>query len=164
VISVITFQSWQTDDGDSCHQHIFRFQTRYTALTCHRGQAAAQLWSQIFIQMLGIMTSLIITSHFKERPFVLLHSQAIFSVSQQPVQHLTMLQAQRYHRAENISHGDAILPELLSDNLYDVPEDSLVISESNKDDSMRERKIVHPKQTYSERQTSSVECDDSINI
>jgi hypothetical protein len=41
---------------------------------------------------------------------------------------------------------DVILPELLSDNLYAVPEDSLVIRESDKDDSVRERKAVHPKQ------------------
>jgi ferredoxin-like protein FixX len=54
-----------------------------------------------------------------------------------------------------------ILPELLSENLYDVPEDSLVISESDKDNSVRERKIVCPKQCYSERQTSSEEHDDS---
>jgi hypothetical protein len=58
-----------------------------------------------------------------------------------------MLQAQSYYQAENISHGDAILPELLYDNFYDLPEDSLVISESEKDDSIRERKIVPPKQS-----------------
>jgi hypothetical protein len=51
---------------------------------------------------------------------------------------------------------DVILPELLSD----VPEDSLVISESDRSDSVRERKIVRPKQSYSERQTSSKESDD----
>jgi hypothetical protein len=34
-----------------------------------------------------------------------------------------------------------------------------VISESDKDDSVRERKIVHPKQSYSVRQTSSEERD-----
>jgi hypothetical protein len=32
-----------------------------------------------------------------------------------------------------------------------------MIIESDKDDSMRERKIVCPKQSYSERQTSSEE-------
>jgi hypothetical protein len=31
-------------------------------------------------------------------------------------------------------------------------------------DSVRERKIVHPKQTYSESQTSSEESDDSNDI
>jgi hypothetical protein len=56
-----------------------------------------------------------------------------------------------------------ILPELLSDNLYDVPEDNLVISESDNDDSMRERKIMRPKQSYSERQTRPDEHDDSNN-
>jgi hypothetical protein len=34
-----------------------------------------------------------------------------------------------------------------------------VISEGDKDDSVREGKIVHPKQSYSERQTSSEEHD-----
>jgi hypothetical protein len=56
---------------------------------------------------------------------------------------------------------DVILPELLSDNLYDVPEDSLVISGSDRDKSVRERKIVCPKQSYSESQTSLEESDDS---
>jgi hypothetical protein len=64
-----------------------------------------QLWAQIFTEVLGTMTLLIVTSQSKERPFALLRSQAIFSVSQQPVQHFTMLQAQSYHQAENISHG-----------------------------------------------------------
>jgi hypothetical protein len=48
-----------------------------------------------------------------------------------------------------------ILPELLSDNLSDVLEGILVTSESDKDDSVRERKIVRPKQVDSESQTSS---------
>jgi hypothetical protein len=34
---------------------------------------------------------------------------------------------------------DVILPELLSDNLFDVPEDIFSDSESASDDSMRER-------------------------
>jgi hypothetical protein len=51
----------------------------------------------MFTEVLGIMTSLLIMSQSKERPFVLLHSQAIFSVNQQPVQHLTMSQAHSYH-------------------------------------------------------------------
>jgi hypothetical protein len=37
---------------------------------------------------------------------------------------------------------DAILPELLSDNLYDVPEDSLVISECDKNDSVTKKNCV----------------------
>jgi hypothetical protein len=56
---------------------------------------------------------------------------------------------------------DLILPELLSHHLYDVPEDILVINVCDKDDSVRERKIVPPKQSYSESQTSSEESDDS---
>jgi hypothetical protein len=56
-----------------------------------------------------------------------------------------------------------ILPELLSDNLSDVPEDIFSDSESDSDDSVRERKIVCPKQSYSESQTGSKESDDSNN-
>jgi hypothetical protein len=54
-----------------------------------------------------------------------------------------------------------ILPELLSDNLSDVPE--AIFSDSKKDnvDSVREKKIVCPTQSYSESQTSSEESDDS---
>jgi hypothetical protein len=37
--------------------------------------------SRVSRQVLGIMTLLLITSQSKERPFVLLHSQAIFSHS-----------------------------------------------------------------------------------
>jgi hypothetical protein len=50
-----------------------------------------------------------------------------------------------------------ILPELLSDNLSDVPEDIF----NDSDDSERERKIVCLKRSYSESQTSSKESDDS---
>jgi hypothetical protein len=42
-----------------------------------------------------------------------------------------------------------------------VPEDSLVMSETDKNDSVRERKTVRPKQSYSERQTCSEELDES---
>jgi hypothetical protein len=44
-----------------------------------------------------------------------------------------------------------------------VPENSLVINESDKDDSEREGKILHQKQSYNERQTSSKERDGSNN-
>jgi hypothetical protein len=96
----------------------------------------------MFTQVLGTMTSLLEQSQSKERPFVLLHSQAIFSVSQQPIQHLTMLQAQSYRQVKTFLREDVILLELLSANLSDVPEDILVISENVKDDSVRERKTV----------------------
>jgi hypothetical protein len=62
------------------------------------------------------MTSLLITSQSKERPFVLLHSQAIL-VSQQS---FTMSQVQSYHRVKTFLTEDAILPELLSDSLFNV--------------------------------------------
>jgi hypothetical protein len=35
-----------------------------------------------------------------------------------------------------------IVPELLSDNLFDVPEDIFSDRESDRDDSVRERKVV----------------------
>jgi hypothetical protein len=72
-----------------------------------------------------------------------------------------MSQAWSSHRAKKFLTEDVILPELLSDNLSDVPEDIFSDSESNIDDSARKRKIVHSKQCYSESQTSSEESDDS---
>jgi hypothetical protein len=72
----------------------------------------------MFTQVLGIMTSLLIKSQSKERPFVLLHSQAIL-VSQQP---FTMSQVRSYHQTKTLL-TDVILPELLSDNLSNVHED-----------------------------------------
>jgi hypothetical protein len=56
---------------------------------------------------------------------------------------------------------DVIVPELLSDNLSDVIEH--IFSDSESHDSVRERKTVRPKRSYSERQTSSEESDDSNN-
>jgi hypothetical protein len=72
----------------------------------------------MFTQVLGIMTALLMRSHSKERHFVLLHSQAIL-VSQQL---FAMLQVWSYHRAKTFLTEDAVLPELLSDNLSDVRE------------------------------------------
>jgi hypothetical protein len=77
-----------------------------------------QLSSQMFTQVLDIMISLLITSQSKERPFVLLHRQAIL-LSQQP---FTMSQVRSYHRAKKFLTEDVILPELLSDNLSNVHE------------------------------------------
>jgi hypothetical protein len=71
----------------------------------------------MFTQVLDIMNSLLITPQSKERPFVLLHKQAIL-VSQQP---FTMSQVRSYHQVTFLTE-DAILPELLSDNLPDVCE------------------------------------------
>jgi hypothetical protein len=70
----------------------------------------------MFTQVLGIMTSLLNTSQSKERSFVLLHSQAIL-VSQQP---FNMSQVWIYHQAKTFLMEDSILPELLSDNVFDV--------------------------------------------
>jgi hypothetical protein len=45
---------------------------------------------------------------------------------------------------------NVIVPELLYDNLSDVPEDIFSDSENDSDDSERGRKIVCPKQSYTE--------------
>jgi hypothetical protein len=109
----------------------------------------------MFTQVLGIMTSLLITSQSKERPFVPLHSQAIL-VSQQP---LTIMQERSYHRAKTFLMEDTILPELLPDNLSNVREGIFTDSDA----SVRERKTVRPKQSYSESQTSCEKSDNSNN-
>jgi hypothetical protein len=54
---------------------------------------------------------------------------------------------------------DVILPELLSDNLSDVPENIF----SDSDNSVREIKTVLPEQSYSESETSSEESDNTSN-
>jgi hypothetical protein len=72
----------------------------------------------MFTQVLGIMTSLFITSQSKERPFVLLNSQAILVIDQP----YTMSEVWSYHQAKTFLVEDAILPELLSDNLSHVRE------------------------------------------
>jgi hypothetical protein len=108
----------------------------------------------MFTQVLGIMTSLLITPQTKERPLVLLHSQAIFSHSIS-LHQFTMSQAWSYHQAKKFLTEDVILPELLSVTLSNVPEDIFSDSKSDSDDSVRERKIVHQKHSYSVGQTSS---------
>jgi hypothetical protein len=95
----------------------------------------------MFTQVLGIMTLLLIASQSKERPFVLLHSKAIL-VSQHP---FTVSQVQSYHRAKTFLTEDAILPELLSDDLSDVHEG--IFSDIVIDISVRERNTVCPKQS-----------------
>jgi hypothetical protein len=102
----------------------------------------------MFTQVLGITTSLLITSQSNERPSVLLHSQAILSHST-ALHQFTMSQVWSYHPVKKFITEDVIFPELLSDNLSDVPEDIFSDSESDSDDSVRERKIVCPKQSYS---------------
>jgi hypothetical protein len=72
-----------------------------------------------------------------------------------------MSQVQKLSPSKNISHEDVIVPELLSENLSDVPEDIFSDSERDRDDSVREIKTVCPKQSYSESQTSSEESDNS---
>jgi hypothetical protein len=62
-----------------------------------------------------------------------------------------MLQAQSPHRGKK--YLGEVRPELLSDNLFDVPED--IFSESDSDDSVREINIVWPVQSESESSTSS---------
>jgi hypothetical protein len=72
-----------------------------------------------------------------------------------------MSQAWSYHRAKTFLMEDVIVPELLSDNSANVPEDIFSDSESDSDDSMSERKIVRPRQSYSENQTGSEESNNS---
>jgi hypothetical protein len=54
-----------------------------------------------------------------------------------------------------------VLPECLSDNLSDVPED--IFSESGSDDSVREINIVQPLQSESESSTNSEVSDNTSN-
>jgi hypothetical protein len=105
-----------------CVFSTFHFHTLYTALTCQIDQFTAQLCSQMFTRVLGITTSLLIMSQSTERPFVLLHSQAIFSHST-ALHQFSMSQVWSYHPVKKFLMEDVILPELLSDNLSDVPED-----------------------------------------
>jgi hypothetical protein len=71
-----------------------------------------------------------------------------------------MLQAWSPHRVQKYLREDLILPELLSDNLYDVSEDIFIES----DDSVRKLNIVRPVQTESESSTSSEESDNTSNV
>jgi hypothetical protein len=81
----------------------------------------------MFTQVLGIMTSLIIMSHSKERPFVLLHSQAIFSHS--TAGHTSSrVTSIVLSPSKIISYEDVILPELLSDNLANDSKDIFIIA------------------------------------
>jgi hypothetical protein len=58
-----------------------------------------------------------------------------------------MLQTQRSHQAKKYLREALILPELLSDNLSDVPEDIFSDSEKESDDSVREKKLCGQKVT-----------------
>jgi hypothetical protein len=62
------------------------------------------------------------------------------------------VQAWSYHRANQFLTEDVILPELLFDNLSNVTDDIFNYTEYDSNDSVRERKIVHRKQSYSESQ------------
>jgi hypothetical protein len=53
-----------------------------------------------------------------------------------------MSQARSSHRAKKYIREDLILPELLSDNLSDVPEDIFSAIKSESDDSVTEEKTV----------------------
>jgi hypothetical protein len=66
-------------------------------------------------------------------------AEKLFSISQPPGHQFSMLQAQSSHRAKEYLREDPILPELLSDNLLDVPVDIFSDSESESDDSVRVR-------------------------
>jgi hypothetical protein len=85
----------------------------------------------MFTQVLGIVTSLFITSQSKDMPFVLLHSQAIISHS--TAGHTSSRVASiLLPPSKNILTEDVILPEFLSDNLSDVPEDIFCVPKAKK--------------------------------
>jgi hypothetical protein len=71
-----------------------------------------------------------------------------------------MLQARSPHWAKQYL-TDLILPELLLNNLSNVPED--IFSESDSNDSVREINIVQPVQSESESSTSSEESNNNSN-
>jgi hypothetical protein len=65
-------------------------------------------------------------------------------------------QAENCHRAKTFLTEELILPELVSDNLSDVPMIFLIIARVI---AMFLRKIVRPKKKYSDSETSSEESD-----
>jgi hypothetical protein len=68
-----------------------------------------------------------ITSQSKERAFVLLTAK-LFIVSQQSDMQCSVSQAENCHGAKTFLMEEVILPELLSDNLSDVPMIFLIIA------------------------------------
>jgi hypothetical protein len=102
-------------------------------------------------QVLGIMTSLLITSQSKERPFVLLHRQAVFSHS--TAGHSSSQFASiELSLSENISHGRCDSSTIIIWQFIQCSEDIFNYSKCDSYDSVRERKIVHRKRSYSECQ------------
>jgi hypothetical protein len=70
-----------------------------------------------------------------------------------------MSQGKSSLQAKKYLSNDRILPELLLDNLFDVP-DILSDTESDSDrNSVTDRKIVQPDRNYSDSQSSSKESD-----
>jgi hypothetical protein len=57
-----------------------------------------------------------------------------------------------------------ILPQLLTDNLSEGPDDAFNYSESDIDVSVRERKIVWPEKNYSGSETSSEDSDSTSDV
>jgi hypothetical protein len=64
------------------------------------------------------------------------------SEARSPVRHVA---SSDFSLSEKISREDLILPQLLLDNLPDVPENTVSDSESEGDDSLREKKCVARK-------------------
>jgi hypothetical protein len=118
----------------------------------------------MFTQVLGILTSLLITSQSKERPFVLVHSQAIFT--QSTAGHISSWVASvelLYHRAKIFLTEDVILPELLSDNLSNVPEDILSVVIEWEWQFCERKKNCAPNKTLQWKSKKLEESDDSNN-
>jgi hypothetical protein len=156
---MFAFQALQTDHKNFCFS-TFHFYTPYTVLKSHRGKFTAQLFSQMFTQVLCIMTSLIITSHSKERPLVLPHNQAIF---QSVNSRFTTCPCHKHRVITKWNHFSwkTWFFQNYYLTIYPMFWGYFSYSEGDSDDSVRVRKIVCPKQRYSDSQTSSEDSDDS---
>jgi hypothetical protein len=76
-----------------------------------------------------------------------------------------MSQGKSSLRAKKYLRDDRILPELLSENLSNVPDDTLSDTESDSDrNSVTERKIVRPKKNYSDSERNSEESDSTSDV
>jgi hypothetical protein len=145
-ICIFVFQAWKTMT-QMCVFSTFRFHILHTARTCHRDQFTAQMCFQVFTQVLGIMTSVLITSQSKERPFVLLHSQAIFFFfTQQPFTSSPCYKHRIITERKNFSWKMWLFQNYY-DNLSHVSEDIFGDSESGSNNPVRERQIVSPKRS-----------------
>jgi hypothetical protein len=117
----------------------------------------------MFTQVLGMMTLLIVMSQSKEEPFVLFTAK-LFLVSEQPFSSTGCHKKRVLSEQKKYLRHDRILPELLSDNLSNVPDDILSHNESDSDrDSVTERKNCAAGKEYSDSETNSDESDSTAD-